>query len=68
MITTVEEAKKAIKEQHKVEVVESILKGQKWFLEDTLLAEEEGGENQSCGTHFVTDQDLISCANDICKT
>jgi hypothetical protein len=65
MITTVEEAKKAIKKQHNVEVVESILKGHKWFLEDTEA--EELSPNQSAGTHFATDQELISTANDICE-
>lgn len=61
-ITTVAQAKKEIKGQHNVDVVDSILKGQKHFLVDI----EQEGENQSNGTHFATDKQLIETANDIC--
>ena len=62
-IKTVAQAKKAIKEQHDVDIVTSILKGFKYFLEDT----EEEGNNQSNGTHFKSASELIEMANDICN-
>ena len=63
-IKTTKEAIKAIKEQHDVKVVPSIIKGFQWFLEDTSA--DEIGANQSTGTHFKTDKELIQTANEIC--
>ena len=65
-VKTIEEAKALIKKKCKVygiELEESIIKGHKWFWEDAET--DELNQNQSQGTHFDTDQEVIDLCNEV---